>query len=77
MPPTTTEATRADLRQWRLEHELSQAQLARELGVSWLTVQRWEAGVQNPPRFLYLALRELERQLAEEPAATDWLSIVD
>ena len=57
------EATREDLRRWRLEHSLSQQQLADYLGVNWSTVQRWEAGTQGPPAFLYLALRELERQL--------------
>ena len=68
MLPTTTPATaRADLRTWRLLHGLSQRALAAELGVTMLTVQRWEAGTRSVPAFLYLALRELERQLTDEP----------
>lgn len=70
----TPEEPRVTLRRWRLEHELSQAQLASLLGVAWLTVQRWEAGVQNPPRYVFLALRELERQLGDD-SLTDFVDV--
>jgi DNA-binding XRE family transcriptional regulator len=64
MLPLSPEDARIDLRQWRLEHDLSQRALGELLGVSWLAVQRWEAGTHNVPPYLHLALRELERQLA-------------
>jgi transcriptional regulator with XRE-family HTH domain len=67
MLPTTPEETRADLRRWRMLQGLSQARLAGYLGVTWLTVQRWESGTRAMPAFLWLALRELERQLSEPP----------
>jgi transcriptional regulator with XRE-family HTH domain len=67
MLPTTPAETRADLRRWRLEHGLSQNALAGELGVTRLTVARWELGTRAMPTFLYLALRDLERQLEPVP----------
>jgi DNA-binding XRE family transcriptional regulator len=67
---TTLDPTRAELREWRLLHGLTQAALASALGISWSTVIRWETGVQKPPPFLFLALRELERQLNEEETAS-------
>jgi len=64
MTMLSLEDARTDLRQWRIEHNLSQRALGELLGVTWLAVQRWEAGTHNVPPYLYLALRELERQLA-------------
>lgn len=61
--PATPEIARAELREWRLEHGLSQGDLGEMLGVTWLAVQRWEAGTYRCPPYLFLALRELERQL--------------
>jgi transcriptional regulator with XRE-family HTH domain len=69
MLPTTPAETRAELRRWRMLQGLSQAKLAGYLGVTWLTVQRWEGGTRAMPAFLWLALRELERQL--KPANAD------
>lgn len=42
--------------------ELSQAELAAELGVDVGTVSRWERGTQQAPRYVELALCELERR---------------
>jgi transcriptional regulator with XRE-family HTH domain len=69
MLPTTPAEMRADLREWRLRHGLSQRALGEELGVTRLTVARWELGTRAMPAFLYLTLRELERQLEAEPVA--------
>jgi transcriptional regulator with XRE-family HTH domain len=66
MLPTTPAEQRADLRRWRLEHGLSQRALGEELGVTRLTVARWELGTRAMPAFLYLTLRELERQLQSD-----------
>lgn len=63
MLPATREDAAVQLRQWRLEHGLSMRELGEMLGVTWLAVQRWEAGTYRVPPFLHLALRELERSL--------------
>jgi transcriptional regulator with XRE-family HTH domain len=59
-----------DLRTWRITHGLSQRALAEHLGVSYRTVQDWEAGVRNGVRckIVDLALAELERRLTPPPA---------
>ena len=54
---------------------LSQAALARELGVGVGAVSRWERGVAKPPSYLGLALTDLvrghmARQGAERPTPT-------
>lgn len=53
----------ADLRAWRTARKLSQQRLASLLGVTWLAVQRWEAGTRKVPAFLGLALKGLESEL--------------
>jgi len=66
------------LRAWRTDHNLTQKQLAKHLGVAWLTVQRWETGHRAQPSFLYLALERLDEVLARrglvahEPATDPW-----
>lgn len=70
MLPTTPEAAATALSTWRMLHGLSQQALANELGVAWNTVHRWEAGTRAIPPFLYLALREIERQLDDEEEAS-------
>lgn len=48
------------LREWRLHHKLTQAELAELLDVCRTTVGRWEAGGRRPPwRMLELALRQI------------------
>jgi DNA-binding XRE family transcriptional regulator len=63
--PTTM--TGPDLRQWRIEHGMSQAQLARELDVPKDTISRWERdalGIRHG-RILSLALHALALSLVE------------
>jgi len=53
-----------EIRAWRTARGLSQAKLAKLLGVQWLAVQRWEAGVHKVPPYLHLALRQLDQDLS-------------
>ena len=36
------------LRSYREKHNLSQEQMAQLMGVTWITVQRWESGKTKP-----------------------------
>lgn len=56
-----------ELRHWRKQRRLTQADLADLLGIAPLTVLRWERGQQGIPAFLEMALRYLESQI-DEPA---------
>ena len=60
--------TSAGLRAARKSLGLSQPALAKILGVHWLTVSRWERGVQRVlnRHLLEVALERLETDLAEE-----------
>ena len=53
-----------EVRTWRKAHSLSQAQLAKLLGVQPLAVLRWENGARTAPPYLHLALKQLEQELA-------------
>lgn len=77
--------TPTELRTWRLsqpawprreQHKLrghlTQATLARLLGVHTQTVAGWESGRQSPAAYLQRALRDAERELHGEPPPTDW-----
>lgn len=55
--------TGEQLRAWRRKHHLSQLRLAQTLGISKLTVIRWEGGHQAPPDYLGLALERIEQLL--------------
>lgn len=55
-----------DLRAWRERFDLSQAKVAELLPCQLRTWQRWEAGENDPPAYLLRALRDLERELAED-----------
>lgn len=68
MLPTTREENGPALRAWRQLHGLTLAELGAALGVTWVSVQRWESGTHAVPPFLFLALRELERQLTDDAA---------
>ena len=59
---TDIESTSATLRAIRAKLNLTQEQLAEQLGVSFATVNRWEAGANTPQR----AAREVIAALAEE-----------
>jgi DNA-binding transcriptional regulator YiaG len=56
-----------EVRTWRKAHSLSQAQLAKLLGVQPLAVLRWENGSRTAPPYLSLALKQLERDLEQHP----------
>ena len=57
------------LQKWRRINGLSQAKLAKLLGVDVMTVSRWERGIVNIPPYLSLALEALERQGGETERA--------
>lgn len=48
------------LYQWRVENDYTRIRLGKSLGVTTMTVYRWEKGTRDMPPFLYLALRYLE-----------------
>lgn len=54
--------TSADLKVARKKLGLSQRELAEVLGVDVGTISRWERGVQDPPKYVALALAELRRR---------------
>lgn len=54
--------TGAQLKKNREQMGLSQRELAEALGVDVGTVSRWERSVQEPPRYVELALAELSRR---------------
>jgi DNA-binding transcriptional regulator YiaG len=58
--------TRREFRTLRGLIELSQAKLAKELGVTLRTVARWERGEFPIPRVAELALRNLFRESLKE-----------
>jgi len=53
------------LQKWRRINGISQAGLAKLLGVDVMTVSRWERGIVNIPPYLSLALQALECQGGE------------
>jgi transcriptional regulator with XRE-family HTH domain len=63
--PLVTVPLATRLRLLRARLGLSQEQLARELGVSFATVNRWEAGRSQPSASAILAIAKLEGQDAE------------
>lgn len=55
--------TGKELKEKRNELELTQEQLASELGVTANTVARWERGEMKIPPFLHLALETVQRKI--------------
>jgi len=51
-----------ELRKWREKNRYSQGDLAKDLGVTVITVSRWETGARSIPVFLHLALNWLEKE---------------
>lgn len=51
-----------NLKNWREQRGLSQAVLAKKLGVSSITLSRWEREAQAIPPFLELALKTIGRK---------------
>jgi predicted ATPase/DNA-binding CsgD family transcriptional regulator/DNA-binding XRE family transcriptional regulator/Tfp pilus assembly protein PilF len=64
--PLATVPLATRLRLLRARLGLSQEQLARQLGVSFATVNRWEAGRSQPSASAILAIAKLEGQDAEQ-----------
>lgn len=56
--------TPAEVKAWRTHWRLSQAQLAKLLGVNIRTITHWEGGTSPPPPYLDLALETLARREA-------------
>lgn len=61
--------TPEQLQAWRLDRNLTQAQLAAALGVRMLAVSRWERGLRGIPGPVPVALRALEREMAPSLAS--------
>ena len=62
-----------DLRQWRIQHRMSQTQLARALDVPKDTISRWERdalGIRHG-RVLELALHALDLSFKESATQQD------
>jgi DNA-binding XRE family transcriptional regulator len=59
---------RLELRTWRWEHGLTQAELGALLGVDKMTVYRWESGQTEFPAYLALALERLDVVLQQAAA---------
>jgi len=57
--------THNELKKWRTEHNYSQSQLAKALGVHVMTISQWERNIRTIPPFLHLALRCLELEGGE------------
>lgn len=47
---------------------MSEAELAKALGVHPSIVYRWQSGESQPPAYLWRAIRDLERERAETVA---------
>ena len=55
---TTARRVKHDIKKLRTSLGMTQEQIAHALGVSWITVSRWERGVSRPSA---LAFQQLER----------------
>lgn len=55
--------------QWRKKNGYSQISLGKALGVSTITVYRWEKAMREIPSFLHLALKYLELKGGEQKKA--------
>lgn len=51
-----------DLQRWRNSHGYTQTELASLLGVTKITVYRWEKAMREIPSFLHLALECMENK---------------
>jgi transcriptional regulator with XRE-family HTH domain len=55
----------SELIKWRKRNGYSQIKLGKALGVSTITIYRWEKAMREIPSFLHLALRCLELEGGE------------
>ena len=58
----------SDLLKWRKKNDYTQISLGKALGVSTITVYRWEKEMREMPSFLHLALKYLELKGGETEA---------
>ena len=54
-----------ELKQWRIRNNYSQTDLAKSLGVTSITISRWERQEREIPPFLHLALKCLKKKGGE------------
>lgn len=59
--------TPKQLQDWRASWGLSQKELAKMLGVHWVSVSAWENGRTAIPKLLKLALVAVELELEKKP----------
>lgn len=64
MPPDTPSTIEA----WRKERGVTQERLAERLGVTVVTISRWENGHIEPPQFLMDALKGFENEFPSQVA---------
>ncbi|MEW6386313.1 MAG: helix-turn-helix transcriptional regulator [Thermodesulfobacteriota bacterium] len=57
--------TEQELKSWRQGWKVTQARLAKMLGVHRVTIAKWESGARGIPPFLPLALKALEFEMKE------------
>ena len=60
--PTIAAMNPDELKAWRNEQDMTQTELARELGVDIMTVSRWERALRSIPPFLGLALNWIAQE---------------
>lgn len=57
-----------DIREFRIQNNLSQQDLAEMLGVSWVSVHRWETGKSQPSKLCLKHLNNLMGKSLSNPA---------
>lgn len=55
-----------EIKQLREQLKLTQAQLARRLGVGRVTVARWETGRQEPSSLALAQIKQLQKEIGHE-----------
>jgi DNA-binding XRE family transcriptional regulator len=53
------------IKQYRIDHKLTQKQLAEYLGVTLRTIQHWEAGTRKPKKSIYMLLGISDEELSK------------
>jgi putative transcriptional regulator len=66
-----TAEIQALVRRLRQRMALTQEQFAREVGVTFSTVNLWENGHRRPQPYLLKRLLEMEASLGQEPSAEE------
>jgi DNA-binding XRE family transcriptional regulator len=64
--PAPRRVTPELLTKWREEHHWTPAELADKLGVSTMTIRRWEAGAVRLPPYLGLSLNWLHARVMDQ-----------